>query len=165
MRRNKYKDIILKNQKYFDNMFCNVDSNVKLDYQQRQAIVSNSKYIMIIAGAGAGKTTTISAKVKYLIEKANVKAEEILIFSFTNKAVLELKERINIDFGLSVNIKTFHSFGNDILKQWHEGVEGALRATETSCVQLLENLKCDELITSVLSVSLSGVQSFRIGGG
>lgn len=140
MRHNKYKDIILKNKEYFDNMFCDVDSNVKLDYQQRQAIVSNSKYIMIIAGAGAGKTTTISAKVKYLIEKVNVKEEEILIFSFTNKAVLELKERINIDFGLAVNIKTFHSFGNDILKRWNKDIKIIANSEEILKTILNENI-------------------------
>ena len=70
---------------------------------------------MIIAGAGSGKTTTIAGKVKYLVDIKNIKPEEIIIISFTNKAVLELKQRINFDFKINSKICTFHKFGMDIL--------------------------------------------------
>jgi DNA helicase-4 len=48
-----------------------------------------------VAGAGAGKTTTMAAKVKYLVDKQHVSPEDIIVISYTNKAINELKERIN----------------------------------------------------------------------
>ena len=107
----------LKTQKdYFDNMFKKIDENIILDNEQRKIILTDEDNLMIIAGAGAGKTTTICAKVNYLIEKQNIDDKEIIIISFTNKAVQELQERINIDFGHNVKISTFHKFGYEIIK-------------------------------------------------
>lgn len=119
MRDKKYNKnniiILEKNKEYFDGIFKELGEEINLDKQQRYAIVSDPKYLLIIAGAGSGKTTTITAKVKYLIEKCGIKEDEILMLSFTNKAVLELKERINISFGLNVKIKTFHSLGFELI--------------------------------------------------
>ena len=108
MRNKKYDSLIKINKEYFDTMFYGIDSHIRLDNEQRKAIVSNAQRLMIIAGAGSGKTTTLTAKVKYLIDKGFAKPTEILLLSFTNKAVMELKERINIEFGIDVKIKTFH---------------------------------------------------------
>lgn len=105
-------------QDYLDNIFNTVNPNIKLDEEQREVIMDKSDNIMVIAGAGAGKTTVITAKVKYLIEKANINPEEILIISFTNKAIEELKDRINDDFNLKVDISTFHSFAYNIIKKY-----------------------------------------------
>ena len=113
----KYIETEKQNQKhYFENMFKNIDENIKLDEEQIKIILTDEDNQMVIAGAGSGKTTTITAKVNYLIEKKNIKDEEILIISFTNKAVNELKERINKDFKHNVKIQTFHKFGYDIIK-------------------------------------------------
>ena len=65
--------------KYFENMFKNIDSNIKLDEDQIKIITNNEQNTMVIAGAGSGKTTTICAKVNYLIEKKHIKDNEILI--------------------------------------------------------------------------------------
>ena len=54
-------------KEYFDKMFDDIDPNIKLDDEQRKAILNDEDYSLIIAGAGAGKTTTMAAKVKYLI--------------------------------------------------------------------------------------------------
>ena len=67
-----------------------------LDDDQRKVVLTDEDYCLVIAGAGAGKTTTVAAKVKYLVEKKDIKPQEILVVSFTNKAVGELKEKINI---------------------------------------------------------------------
>ena len=105
----EYKD-------YFDNMYNGVD-NVVLDEEQRIAVLTDEDYNMIIAGAGSGKTTTMAAKVKYLVEKQNVNPEDIILISYTNKAVEELKEKINNQFKIPSLVCTFHKFGIDILKQ------------------------------------------------
>ena len=86
-------------------MFKEIDKNIMLDENQRRIILTDEKYTMVIAGAGSGKTTTITAKVNYLIEKQKIKDDEIIIISYTNKAVEELKNRINKDFKNNVNVK------------------------------------------------------------
>ena len=114
----KFIDESLINLKdYFDKMFRHVDENIVLDDEQRKAILTDEDYNLIIAGAGSGKTTTLAAKVKYLVEIKNIKPEQILIISFTNKAVDELKERINDQFRIPAKICTFHKFGVDVLKE------------------------------------------------
>lgn len=106
---------LIEYKEYFDNLFSDIDPNIVLDEEQRKAILIDEDYSLVIAGAGSGKTTTMTAKAKYLIEKCNIKPEEILLMSFTKKAVHELEERINNDFKLNIPIKTFHKLGLDIL--------------------------------------------------
>ena len=74
---------LLVNEKYLDEVLVECDPAIKLDKEQRVAVLSDEDYTLIIAGAGAGKTTTVAAKVKYLVDKKNVKPEEILVISFT----------------------------------------------------------------------------------
>ena len=107
---------LIEEKNYFDKMFINIDQNILLDNEQRKIILTDEKYLMVIAGAGSGKTTTISAKVNYLIEKLKINDEEIIVISFTNKAVKELDDRINRDFKHKVKVTTFHKFGYEIIK-------------------------------------------------
>lgn len=109
-----------KNRVYFDNILKSVDPHVKLDDEQRRAILTEEDYCLVIAGAGAGKTTTMAAKVRYLVEKRGVKPEEIMVISYTNKAIEELKERINDKLNIPVPISTFHKFGYDLLRRTDE---------------------------------------------
>ncbi len=106
----EYKD-------YFDHMFDEVDSNIKLDEEQRKAILIDEDYSLVIAGAGSGKTTTIAAKVKFLVEKRKVDPKQIILLAFTNKAADELDERINEDFKLGVSVLTFHKLGADFIRK------------------------------------------------
>ena len=100
---------------YLDNILANVDPIIRLDDDQRRVILTDEDHCLVIAGAGAGKTTTVAAKVKYLVDKQNIKPSQILVVSFTNKAVKELKERIQGNLGINCPIATFHSTGNAIL--------------------------------------------------
>ena len=103
----KYK----KYKLYFETMYSGIDDNIKLDEEQIKAILSDEDYSLIIAGAGTGKTTTMAAKVKYLVDICNVNPQEILVMSYTKKATEELDKRIRLDFGIPANVTTFHSLG------------------------------------------------------
>ena len=108
---------MIKEKKYLDEILKDVDPKIMLDDDQRKVILTDEDYCLVIAGAGAGKTTTVAAKVKYLVEKKNVDPNQILIISFTNKAVGELKDKINKDLKIECPITTFHSAGNAILRK------------------------------------------------
>lgn len=103
----KYK----KYKLYFETMYSGIDDNIKLDEEQIKVILSDEDYSLIIAGAGTGKTTTMAAKVKYLVDICNVNPQEILVMSYTKKATEELDKRIRLDFGIPAYVTTFHSLG------------------------------------------------------
>ena len=114
-----YVDEILKREKdYFDNILKDIDPNIKLDEEQRRAVVTDDDYCLLVAGAGAGKTTTMAAKVKYLVEKKGIAPEDIIVISYTNKAIGELKERINDGLKIPAKICTFHAFAFEIVKKF-----------------------------------------------
>lgn len=104
-------------KEYLDNILKEVDPNIILDENQREVVLTDEDYSLVIAGAGAGKTTTVAAKVKYLVEKNNVAPSQILVISFTNKAVQELRDKINKDLKIQCPVTTFHSTGNAIIRK------------------------------------------------
>jgi DNA helicase-4 len=104
-----------KEKDYLDNILKSVDPKILLDEDQRRVILTDEDNCLVVAGAGAGKTTTVAAKVKYLMEKRDIDPSQILVISYTNKAVNELKEKINDDLGIDCPIATFHSTGNAII--------------------------------------------------
>lgn len=111
---------LISEKEYLDNILKEVDPVIQLDEDQRKVVLTDEDYCLVIAGAGAGKTTTVAAKVKYLVEKQNIKPEEILVVSFTNKAVEELKDKIKKQLNIDCPITTFHASGNAILHKQNE---------------------------------------------
>lgn len=107
-------------REYLDGILADVDRSISLDDDQRRVVLSDEDYMLVIAGAGAGKTTTVAAKVKYLVDRQGVNPDQILVISFTNKAVGELKEKINRALGIDCPITTFHKTGFDILRRQDE---------------------------------------------
>lgn len=84
----------------------------KFNEQQLKAIECNDKYIVVVAGAGAGKTHTMIHRIKRLVDEG-AKPESILVLTFTRAAALEMKERfISLSKGavISPEFRTFHSF-------------------------------------------------------
>lgn len=111
-----YITLHMKREKdYLDTVLKVVDPVIQLDDDQRRVVLTDEDYCLVIAGAGAGKTTTVAAKVKYLVDKKSIDPSQILVVSFTNKAVKELKEKINDALGVDCPIATFHSTGNAII--------------------------------------------------
>ena len=106
---------MIQEKDYLDSVLKDVDPNIKLDDDQRRAVLTDEDYCLVIAGAGAGKSTTVAAKVKYLVEKQGINPREILVISFTNKAVNELKDRIQKALKIDCPIATFHSTGNAVI--------------------------------------------------
>ncbi|MEW6558147.1 MAG: ATP-dependent DNA helicase [Elusimicrobiota bacterium] len=87
--------------------------------EQKKAIEHHRGPLLIVAGAGTGKTTVIANRIAYLISQKKAKPEEILALTFTEKAATEMQERVDmlVPYGFAdVWISTFHSFGNSVLE-------------------------------------------------
>lgn len=109
---------LAREKEYFDNILADIDPNIRLDDEQRRAVITDDDYCLLVAGAGAGKTTTMAAKVKYLVEKKRINPEEIIVISYTNKAIGELRDRINKGLRIPAKICTFHAFAFEIVKRF-----------------------------------------------
>ena len=94
-----------------------------LNEKQKEAVLYNDGPLLIIAGAGAGKTKTLTTKIAYLIENDMARPYNILAITFTNKAAKEMKDRIYKligDEAKKIQISTFHSFGLKLLRENYE---------------------------------------------
>ena len=85
----------------------------ELNDKQKEAVLYNDGPLLIIAGAGAGKTKTLTTKIAYLIEEKNVSHSNILAITFTNKAAKEMKDRIYRIIGLKLIRDNYNYLGYD----------------------------------------------------
>jgi superfamily I DNA/RNA helicase len=92
-----------------------------LNDEQKKAVLTTEGRILVLAGAGSGKTSALVSRIAYLIKYLNVSPEEILGLTFTNKAALEMKHRVGKYVEASkanlVELCTFHSFCFHLLKK------------------------------------------------
>ena len=127
---NKYIDslilkiyILFHNYKYLNKEYkssYHLLSNINgysLDKQQRLSVINDEDNILIIAGAGSGKTLTMVGKIIYLIENKEIKEEDILCISFTNESTKSLHKAINKNKEYKVQVKTFHKLALDIISK------------------------------------------------
>src|SRR3989304_8518087 len=91
-----------------------------LNKEQIEAVTHGNGPLLIIAGAGTGKTTVITRRIAYIISSRMARPEEILALTFTEKAASEMEERVDflIPYGYANYwVGTFHAFGEMILKE------------------------------------------------
>ena len=94
-----------------------------LNNKQKEAVINTDGPMLILAGAGSGKTKVLTTKIAYLIEEKGIDPYNILAITFTNKAANEMKERVKNMLDIDTNIiqiSTFHSFGLSIIKRHYE---------------------------------------------
>lgn len=94
-----------------------------LNPEQREAVLHTKGPLLILAGAGSGKTTVLVSRTGQILQAENVKASEICVLTFTTKAARELKHRVSAKIGPAAKdlwTGTFHSFGLSILRKFHE---------------------------------------------
>ena len=92
----------------------------ELNKEQKKAVLKTEGPLLILAGAGSGKTKVLTTKIAYLIEECGIDPYNILAITFTNKAAKEMKDRIYKMIGEKAKnsqISTFHSFGVEILRR------------------------------------------------
>jgi len=90
-----------------------------LNPEQREAVVHEGAPLLILAGAGSGKTRVITTKIAYLVDQRGVSPRSILAVTFTNKAAQEMKDRVLaiVPHADEVMVRTFHSFGAWFLRR------------------------------------------------
>src|SRR5208337_473540 len=89
-----------------------------LNPQQKEAVKYFDSPLLLIAGAGSGKTKVLTSKIAYLIKERGVRANRILAITFTKKAASEMAERVRKALSVSPPwISTFHAFGVRLLRE------------------------------------------------
>ncbi|MFQ5899720.1 MAG: ATP-dependent helicase [Candidatus Methylomirabilia bacterium] len=91
-----------------------------LNETQREAVTHDHGPLLIVAGAGTGKTTVLTRRIAYLIAAKRCRPEEILALTFTDKAAGDMEERVDtlVPYGYAdVRISTFHAFGDRLLRE------------------------------------------------
>ena len=112
-----------------------------LNEQQREAVVHEGSPLLILAGAGSGKTRVITTKIAYLIGQKEVNPYSILSVTFTKKAANEMRERaVRMEpLAERAQIRTFHSFGSWFLRKYYEeaGVEQSFTVYDDEDMSIL----------------------------
>ncbi len=90
-----------------------------LNPSQKEAVIMTDGPVMILAGAGSGKTRTLVARIQYLLEEKHISPFQILAVTFSNKASREMRERLSVNTQINVGalqVTTFHAFCAKVLR-------------------------------------------------
>lgn len=142
-----------------------------LNPEQQEAVSHNEGPLLILAGAGSGKTTVLVSRTGRLIEEKKAKPEKIGVLTFTNKAAQELKHRVELKLGKSAKkvwSGTFHGFGLQFLKKhWKEaGLPqkfGVIDSSDSIAIlkDLVKSVKAYEKSEMNMELLLSKITYFR----
>ncbi|KYG62495.1 ATP-dependent DNA helicase [Bdellovibrio bacteriovorus] len=131
-----------------------------LNPEQQKAVKHNYGPLLILAGAGSGKTTVLVSRTGRLISERVAQAQEICVLTFTNKAARELKHRVGVKLGSTGKglwAGTFHSFGLQILRRFHK------HAGLSPYFGIVDQSDCNAILKDLLKdVKNSGKDKFDI---
>jgi len=124
-----------------------------LNPEQREAVETLDGPLLVLAGAGTGKTRVLTARVAHILSQGRAYPSQILVVTFTNKAAREMKDRIHAMVGDQIEgmpwLGTFHSIGVRILRRHHElvGLKSGFTILDTDDqIRLLKQLLAAENI-------------------
>ncbi|MCL2763110.1 MAG: ATP-dependent helicase [Treponema sp.] len=125
-----------------------------LNPEQQRAVLHTGKPLLILAGAGSGKTRVITTKIAWLIREQGIAPQSILAVTFTNKAAREMAERARLidERAASAMLRTFHSFGAWFLRR-----NGALAGLESNFV-----IYNDDDMISLLATIMQGAPKVEV---
>ncbi|CAH8223076.1 DNA helicase IV [Vibrio aestuarianus] len=110
-------------RKNWEVLFSQVERS-PLNLSQQYAVLLNDDHNLILAGAGSGKTSVLTARVAYLLQSHLAQAEELLLVAFGRDAAKEMEQRIDARIGMAaeqVRVNTFHQLGLKILNDVEDG--------------------------------------------
>ena len=113
-----------------------------LDKEQQSIVLDESKNLLVVAGAGSGKTLTIIGKIYYLIRYKNINPKDILCISFTKASSDNLREKLKKELVCDIPVYTFHKLSLEILKENHMQY------------QIVENDMLKNIITNFFAVEI-----------
>ncbi|MDO8724607.1 MAG: ATP-dependent DNA helicase [Candidatus Methanoperedens sp.] len=122
---------------------------------------------LILAGAGTGKTTTITAKIAYMVEKENIDPSQILALTFSKEAARHMREKVeNLLQGKEIHVKTFHSFCAELIKDHADRckVPGDFKIFEEmdSAIFIFRELKTDAYTASLYANTIGKAKDLNI---
>ena len=115
-----------------------------LNSAQREAVSSDNKHTLVLAGAGSGKTRVLVHRIAWLIHVKKLMPSQIMAVTFTNKAAAEMKSRIekmNMHQADAMWVGTFHSISHRILRKYHEAIGLAAHFTILNSDDMLRVIK------------------------
>lgn len=120
--QDRYRDVIMTPEKKGGNNMSIYDT---LNPKQKEAVLHTDGPLLILAGAGSGKTRVLTHRIAYLIDECGVNPWNIMAITFTNKAAGEMRERVDdlVGFGAeNIWVSTFHSSCVRILRRHIESL-------------------------------------------
>jgi DNA helicase-2/ATP-dependent DNA helicase PcrA len=135
-----------------------------LNPRQREAVEHGEGPLLVLAGAGSGKTKVLTSRIGYLIASGVVTPDRVLAITFTNKAAREMKERLGASLGSVAHdmwVSTFHSACVRMLRPYADRVGLTRQFTilsEDDCKRLLRDI-CDDLNIDVKQIPVGGARA------